>query len=371
MPTSPGPGGTFALGARWGLRKESRMMVPFPYAPVAQDTEMPEVQSGTRMKLLTFHPIFKRALWGGRRLELVLGKSLGPGDDFAESWEVADLPGDSSVFSRCNFTGRTLREAMATHSREMLGVHADRDRFPLLIKFLDAQRRLSVQVHPSKAMAATRPEVTTGKAELWIILQAEPGSRVYTGLKPGVDLETLRTAALGEGIEDCLHSYEVAPGDVILLLPGTVHALGEGVLLAEVQEPNNVTYRLSDWGRLDANGQPRELHLDLALEATNFDFGPVGKVTPQLLDSSGQHERLVQTPHFTVHRRSGEQTWTVDDDNRMHALVCLRGTADVRTTDDRCTIRAGNTLVVPAERQNAVVTLSADAVLIDSFLDDQ
>ncbi|MCA9090751.1 MAG: hypothetical protein KDA90_19180, partial [Planctomycetaceae bacterium] len=113
------------------------------------------------------------------------------------------------------------------------------------------------------------------------------------------------------------------------------------------------------------------LHLDLALEATNFDFGPVGKVTPQLLDSSGQHERLVQTPHFTVHRRSGEQTWTVDDDNRMHALVCLRGTADVRTTDDRCTIRAGNTLVVPAERQNAVVTLSADAVLIDSFLDDQ
>ncbi|MCA9078975.1 MAG: class I mannose-6-phosphate isomerase [Planctomycetaceae bacterium] len=320
------------------------------------------------MQLLTFQPILKHALWGGRRLHTVLGKGLPAGDDFAESWEVADLPNDITVVSRCSLTGRTLRELMQSHPRELLGSQADRDRFPLLIKFLDAQRRLSVQVHPSKAMAASRPEVTTGKAETWVIIDAVPGSQVYAGLKPGVDRATLLEAIKAHKTEQCLHSYEVQPGDCVSLLPGTVHALGEGILLAEIQEPNNVTYRLCDWGRVDAQGKPRELHLDLALAATNFGFGPVDKVVPQQVAGENGHEILVESEHFHVHRHQGSAEWTLPDDDRMHVLICVQGHTEVQIPGDQCPLRMGETLVVPARRREAMIVGTGDAIVLDAFL---
>ncbi|MEZ5940518.1 MAG: type I phosphomannose isomerase catalytic subunit [Planctomycetaceae bacterium] len=322
------------------------------------------------MQLLKFHPILKHALWGGRRLGSVLNKPLGPDIDYAESWDVSDLPGDVSIVSRCRLTGTSLRQLVESDPQALLGCQARSGRFPLLIKFLDASKRLSIQVHPSAAMAGRRPEVTTGKAETWVVLQADPGSRVYAGLKPGVDAQTLRDAARGPEIVDCLHSYTVQKGDCISLLPGTVHAIGEGLLLAEVQEPNNVTYRLSDWGRLDANGRPRELHLDLALEATNFNLGPVNPVTPLIVEGDESHQRLVATQHFVVDRHLGAKTWAPAEDNRPHVLIQLAGYSTVTTRDDECSLQLGETVVLPASRPEATVMSDESSILLDCWVDE-
>ena len=319
------------------------------------------------MQILQFHPILKRALWGGRRLGTVLSKPLGPEPDYAESWDVADLPGDISVVQNGNLHGKTLRELVEQYPEDLLGQQSRTGRFPLLIKYLDATHKLSIQVHPSRAMAARRPEVTTGKAETWVILEAEPGSRVYAGLKPGVDEQILRKAATTPEIVDCLHSYEVQPGDCISLRPGTVHAIGAGLLIAEVQEPNNVTYRLSDWGRINGHGKPRELHLELGLEATNFALGPVDPVTPRLLEQG--HEELVRSEHFVLHRHFGPGIWKPHQDNRPHVLMLLAGTGSLPASANESALTRGQTVVLPAVHDDIPIHLSPDAILLDAWVE--
>jgi mannose-6-phosphate isomerase len=322
------------------------------------------------MQPLQFYPLIKRALWGGRQLETALGKPLGPGNDYAESWELADLPGDVSVVSAGEFRGRTLRDLLLEYPREILGKQVGRPRFPLLIKYLDACQRLSIQVHPSREMALRHPEVTTGKAETWVILSAVPGAKVYAGLKPGVDRELLTARVASPAIVECLHSYEVRPGDCISLLPGTVHAIGEGLLLAEVQEPNNVTYRLSDWGRVDVAGQPRELHLELALAATNFELGPVNPVVPIPLNASGSQQRLVHDEHFVLHRYLGADTVQIPADDRPHVLMVLEGSLIVSTSTEELVLQRGQTILLPADRPPTRLFSSGDAIILDAWVDE-
>ena len=175
---------------------------------------------------LRFQPIFRRYLWGGRRLESSLGKQLGPGHDWAESWEICDHAADQSRVQFGPLAGTSLGE---------LGRHHPQPRFPLLLKFLDAAQRLSVQVHPDDARAARLSPPDLGKTEAWVILEAEPGSLIYAGLRPGVDRRAL-AAAIGQGrCQDCLNVFPPSVGDCIFLPAGTVHALGAGLLVAEIQ----------------------------------------------------------------------------------------------------------------------------------------
>lgn len=319
------------------------------------------------MQPFRLQPILKRALWGGRGLGDALGKSLGPESDYSESWEVADLPGNISQVKDGDFAGLSLRNLVQDFREPLLGRHASSECYPLLIKYLDAHRVLSVQVHPSEQMAARRPEVTTGKAEAWVVLEAAPEAMIYAGLQPGVDEQVLRKAVATGEMAHVLHGYAVRKGDCVFLRPGTVHALGAGLLVAEVQQPNDVTYRLYDWGRVGPDGKPRELHLEQSIEATNFDFGPVAPVTPLLLDG-GLREGLVRSPYFHVDRAVGPTLLKLEPADRSSVLMCIEGVASAASAGATWNLRRGDTLVLPADREAIEIDIPERSAVLEAYL---
>ncbi|HEY5315600.1 MAG TPA: type I phosphomannose isomerase catalytic subunit, partial [Pirellulales bacterium] len=241
---------------------------------------------------LRFEPFLRRLPWGGRRLESLLGKRLPPGDDYAESWEVADHAVHHSRAAAGPLAGSSLGELVRERGAELLGRHWPQARFPLLLKFLDARHSLSVQVHPDDARAARLEPPECGKSEAWVVLAAEPGSLLYAGLKAGVDRPALEHALAAGRCVDCLHAWHPQAGDSLWLPAGSVHALGAGVAVAELQQPSDCTYRLYDWHRRDAQGRPRPLHLEQALETIDYELGPLGPSVPQPTGQP-QVERLV------------------------------------------------------------------------------
>lgn len=282
---------------------------------------------------LRFRPLFKRAIWGGRRLQTVLGKALGPGDDYAESWEVSDHGPDQSVVAEGPHCGKTLEDLVAKHNTDLLGKHAGLDRFPLLVKWIDAHDRLSVQVHPNDEQAAVMVPGERGKTEAWLVLSTEPGSRIYAGLKPGVRKPELEGAIAGNRIVDCLHHFEPKPGDCVFIPAGTVHALGAGILLYEVQQTSDVTFRLFDWDRSDHTGKRRPLHLAESLEVIDFTRGPVEprQGRPSRIEGA-QRETLVECDYFMldVYRTSGP--FTLGGDDRFHIVTVFDGHAELSAT---------------------------------------
>ncbi|MCX7805374.1 MAG: class I mannose-6-phosphate isomerase [Planctomycetota bacterium] len=219
---------------------------------------------------LTFRPILKPKIWGGRKLETVLGRPLPPGERIGESWEISDRPGEESIVAAGRHAGRTLGELMRQAPADILGGAAPaRGRFPLLVKLLDASDVLSVQVHPDDRLAASKGD--SGKCEAWVVIQADPGARMIRGLAPAVSRRDFAEALRSGGIEKLLRSFPVTTGDCIACPPGTVHAIGKGVLLVEIQQNSDLTYRVYDWGRTGDDGRPRPLHVNEALESIRFD----------------------------------------------------------------------------------------------------
>ncbi len=305
---------------------------------------------------LRFRPVLRRYLWGGRRLETALGKLLPPGDDWAESWEIVDRGSDQSVVEFGPLAGTTLGQLVGRYGQELVGRHHPqgekgdrprlperpggcfaqtgpvpvfpRPRFPLLLKFLDAARPLSVQVHPDDARAARLDPPEVGKTEAWVVIEAEPGSVIYAGLQSGIDRETLAAAIRQGRCQDCLHVLHPSPGDCIFLPAGTVHALGAGLLVAEIQQPSDVTYRLFDWNRLGPDGQPRALHVEQALDAIDFRRGPI---QPQQPRPTGRPEvsRLVECKKFVLDRWEFDRPIAAGGDDRCHVISVLQGSVQV------------------------------------------
>ena len=229
---------------------------------------------------LRFRPILRQLIWGGRRLGTVLHKSIGAASDYAESWELSDYHDAVSIVEDGPLAGTTLRNLVQSRGAELLGsALGPRQQFPLLVKFIDANQVLSVQVHPDQE-TGRRLAGDNGKTETWVILDAEPGSLIYSGLKAGVGPDELKKAIQDRSVESLLHAYEPKPGDSILIEAGTVHAIGAGVLLAEIQQMSDATFRVYDWGRLQPDGKPRELHIPQAMESIRFDRGPVDPKRP-------------------------------------------------------------------------------------------
>lgn len=313
---------------------------------------------------LFFNPIIKLALWGGTRLAQEFSKETGNAQDVAESWEVSDLPGNVSFVSSGPFAGWTLRKLMEEYPVDLLGRHAPQDRFPVMVKFLDAQQRLSVQVHPKDPTLMSDGVWRTGKAEFWVVVAADPSSQMHLGLRAGVSEQQFRRALTSGDFEDCLYAYRAQPGDCIYLEPGTVHSLGGGLLIAEIQQPSDVTYRLYDWERLDATGQLRQLHVEAGMAATSFDRGPVLPMTPRQWPGHPHSEELVTSPHFVVHRHWGPAGLTLANDNAMHVFVMLNG----RARQGEFQINRGQTIVIPAARKEFHWDLSADAIVLDAHL---
>lgn len=319
------------------------------------------------MELLRFQPILKQAIWGGRRLGDELGKPIDDRQNVAESWEVADLADDQSVVVGGIAAGQSIEQLIASDRDQLLGPNAHWDRFPLLIKFLDANRQLSVQVHPGREMAGKHPEVTTGKAEMWYVIAADPQSTVSVGLKAGVDRTTLEEAIANQSVQSCLHTYHVSAGDCIFLRPGTVHSLGAGLLIAEIQQPNNITFRLDDWGRLGPDGKPRELHIDWALQVIDFELGPVDRIEKRPIDADSA--TLVDNEFFTVYEHRGPAA--VELTNGGHPQVWMQLAGQAQTGDPQTPqVSAGETVVVPAVRpkEYSRFSLSQDALALSAYV---
>lgn len=317
------------------------------------------------MNSIRFDPLLKRIRWGGTRLGTRLHKRLGPETDYAESWEVADHRSGQSVVSSGPYAGWTLSRLLRDRNRAILGRHAGLLQFPLLVKFLDANDRLSVQVHPTDAEAKAVDPTENGKTEAWVIIDATPDSRVFVGLKPGVTARSLRNAIQAGSLEDCLHSFRVTAGDCVFIPAGTVHAISEGILLAEIQQTSDMTFRLHDWGRAGSDGRPRELHIEQAIACTDFATGPVNSLVPQPIP--GGYE-LGSCEHFTIRRYFGSGQIAVPDDDRFHILMGLAGQSSVIAGSDAEPLALGQTLLLPAERDHTTIQISPDTTVLDVFV---
>lgn len=326
---------------------------------------------------LQFRPILKRYLWGGRQLGERLGKAIGEGTDYAESWEIVDHGADQSVVTVGKLAGKSLHGIIQQHADALLGSHAaticngqfsaDR-RFPLLFKFLDAQRDLSVQVHPNDFQGSQLDPPDLGKTEAWVILAAKPGSQVYAGLRPEIDRQTLIQHIERGTTESCLHRFEPQVGDCIFIPAGTVHALGAGLLVAEIQQSSNTTFRLFDWNRVDEQGRGRTLHIDQALSVIDFERGPIQAQIPQSTDQPAR-TRLAQCEYFILDRwKLANANLIYPADRRFHILTVLEGQISVSWERFTWRLSVGHTLLLPATSNGVQLQVSEQTTLLDMYL---
>lgn len=316
---------------------------------------------------LRFRQVFRRYLWGGRRLESALGKQLGPGDDYAESWEVVDHGTDQSVVDAGPLAGTSLHELVRHHGHDLLGIHHPQDRFPLLFKFLDAHKNLSVQVHPDDEQAAQLDPPDLGKTEAWVILHADPGSVVYAGLKRGFDRAAFEREILRGTAELCLHRIQPQSGDCLFIPAGTIHALGAGLVVAEIQQASDTTFRLYDWNRVGPDGSPRPLHIEQGLAVSDFDRPPASLQTPQPTDRD-HVERIVECDKFVLDRWRFDHTQSLGRDQRFHILAVVQG--EVRAEGDPSgePLGAGQTMLVPASVGACELVTDQETTLLDMYL---
>ena len=299
---------------------------------------------------LRFEPILRQLIWGGRRLGTVLHKTIGSESDYAESWELSDYQDKVSVVSDGPLAGTTLRELVRSRGDELLGpAMGRREQFPLLVKFIDANQNLSVQVHPDDE-EARRLAGDSGKTEAWVILAAEPGSAIYAGLEAGVGPGDLNEAIHSGIVEPLLHRFDAKPGDSILIEAGTVHAIGAGVLLVEVQQMSDATFRVYDWNRIGPDGKPRQLHIREAMQSIDFQRGPVGPVAPVVeeIEGVGSREHLARSRYFALDRLKIRRPTTVGSHDRFTVLMGLEGSADLAQGRWSGRLDFGQTILLPA-----------------------
>lgn len=303
---------------------------------------------------LKFDNLFKERIWGGRNLQTYLDKPLPPGDDpIGESWEISDHRSDSSVVANGVYKGRNLSQLREAFGADLVGQHGlelGRNQVPLLIKFLDAQDVLSVQVHPDDDYANKNENGELGKTEMWYIIRAEPGAKIISGLKTGTTRESLQQAIDENRIEETLQEIEVKTGEVYFTPAGQVHAIGPGNLICEVQQNSDVTYRLYDWNRKDANGQSRELHIQKSLDVINYGSENNPRMEPKLLsEEGGKVWEVVRCPKFVAEKL--EVTGAMPADTRgesFHVLSAFDGEGSVSgETGEAVPLRKGESMLIP------------------------
>jgi mannose-6-phosphate isomerase len=291
---------------------------------------------------LTFKPIFQERIWGGRKLSELFRKDLPRGKRIGESWEIVDRPEAQSVVTNGPLRDKTLHELWTQDRQSIFGKVRDTDRFPLLIKLLDAQDKLSLQVHPTKEVA----KVLGGepKTEFWYVATADPNAELYVGLRASLTREKFRDAVKQGRVADCVHTVRVKGGDAVFLPAGRFHAVGGGNLLVEIQQNSDTTYRVFDWNRIDDKGKPRQLHVDQALQSIDFD-----DVAPQLIEPRG--ELLVKHELFEIHKWNLDAPREIAPPGQFAIVCCLSGS--VRSAD--VDLKPGEFFLVPASLEDRQV----------------
>ena len=296
---------------------------------------------------LTFTPILKDRIWGGTKLKSYLNKSI-VSETTGESWEISTVPGDISVVASGVFEGKNINEIIDLHPTEILGksvIARFGKQFPLLFKFIDAKEDLSIQLHPNDELAKERHN-SFGKTEMWYVMQADEASRLVVGFKNDSNQQEYLEKLADKKLVSLLEEYPVKKGDVFYLETGTIHAIGAGVVVAEIQQTSDVTYRIYDWDRVDANGNGRELHTELALEAINYNTTN-SKI--EYSEEPNQSTKVVDCPYFKTNIIALQDRfiWKKSKD-AFTVFMCTNGQFELILNGEIMRYQMGDTILIPA-----------------------
>jgi mannose-6-phosphate isomerase len=314
---------------------------------------------------LVFEPILKDRIWGGTKLQTVLSKDIAT-QSVGESWEISTVPGDVSIVKNGSFQGKSLNELVAGYPQEILGTKVHKHygtEFPLLFKFLDAKEDLSIQLHPNDELAKKRHN-SFGKTEMWYVMQADEKSRIIVGFKENSSPEEYLRHLENKTLPSILKEIPVSKGDVFFLETGTIHAIGAGIVIAEIQQTSDITYRVYDWDRVDAKGNSRELHIDLALEAINYNKVMAQKEYDTLPNESNL---VVECPYFTTNfiPLDGKINFRKEGDS-FSVLMCTEGEFELIFNDSGWVFKKGETVLLPAAMTD--YQLKGKASLLEIYL---
>ena len=301
---------------------------------------------------LKFKPILKERLWGGTKLKEVFGKPI-ESDITGESWELSTVPGDISVVANGSLEGKSLQELIDSNGEELLGksvVERFGKEFPILIKFIDAKQDLSIQLHPNDALAKERHN-SFGKTEMWYIMDADPKAELIVGFNKDVTKEEYAESVANDTLLDLLNYEQVKEGDTFFINTGKIHAIGAGVMLAEIQQTSDVTYRVFDFNRKDKDGNLRELHTDLALDAVDYEKKDDFKVSYS--QEKNEVNTMVDCPYFKTNFIELTENLELDTVNRdsFTIFMCVGGEAKISTAEGEVAIKSGETALIPASTQ--------------------
>jgi mannose-6-phosphate isomerase len=319
------------------------------------------------MKLypLQFEPILKERIWGGTKLKSVFNKPI-TSDITGESWELSTVEGDVSVIANGEYKGKPLTELINANPNEILGtaVHTRFGKqFPLLFKFLDAREDLSIQVHPNDELAKKRHN-SFGKTEMWYVLQADEGSRIIVGFKDDSSPKEYVKHLEDDTLISILDTVKTKEGDVFFLETGTVHAIGAGILIAEIQQTSDITYRLYDFNRKDAQGNTRELHVDLALDAINYNKVDTQKKYDKTLNESNT---VVDCPYFTTNFLPLDGEISVNkNENSFTVYMCVDGSFELELEGEKYQYKKGDTILIPAALKT--FSISGKASILEIYI---
>jgi mannose-6-phosphate isomerase len=331
------------------------------------ELDMPTIELiSTVLYPFAFHPIFKERVWGGRELEKLFGKKIPTGKRIGESWEISDRPGDASVIANGPLAGKNLRWLMENHAAEILGDArpASENRFPLLCKILDARDKLSLQVHPPANKAVELKGEP--KTEMWFIADAAPDASLYVGLKNEISRTEFEKKIADGSVADCFHRIPVKAGDTMFLPSGRVHAIGSDLVIFEIQQNSDTTYRVFDWNRVGLDGKPRDLHIAESLASIDFnDFEPKLVETKFADKKKIQKRSLVSDPLFNV------EAWKLNSGangllkpKKLQIVAVTTGEIEIKTGTTTVSLSAGQFSLIPASLERTEILAKSDAILL-------
>ncbi len=298
-----------------------------------------------------FEPIYQYRIWGGRRLDSLLNKTLPSKDPIGEAWILSDRDDHPSKVTEGDLKGKTISWLLENFQQQILGKLAGKfGRFPLLLKFLDCQQVLSVQVHPADDQPKYIPKDESGKTEAWVVLETGKEAVIYAGLKDGITKEKIKQSLKENTVGDDLAGFKPKIGDAVLIKAGTVHTLND-VVVFEVQENSDVTYRLYDWDRVDEKtGKPRDLQVDEALACIDYTKTEIKPVTPVVNTDEPAHvELLITDPHFKLTRVNSQYPFMVGKEGYPRVLVCVDGEGDLECNNEFYVFQKGEVMLLPAD----------------------
>lgn len=319
---------------------------------------------------LKFEPILKQTLWGGERI-IPFKKLSSTLSNVGESWEISGVENNESVVANGPDKGMTLPEMIGKYKAELVGednyAHFGY-KFPLLIKFIDAKQDLSIQVHPSDELAKKRHN-SFGKTEMWYVINADKGARLRSGFSEQITPKEYKERVQNNTITDVLAEYEIHPGDVFFLPAGRIHSIGAGAFIAEIQQTSDITYRIYDFNRKDANGKTRELHTELAKDA--IDYEVLNDYRTDYEPLKDEPVELVACPYFTtsVYDLTEEISCDYSELDSFVIFICMEGSCEISDNEDNTIfVEAGETVLIPACMQSVKIVPKGNAKLLETYV---